>query len=47
MFDKWAEHLEPLIKKYDKRKHPLDYANRYQLLVMVVLSARDFDKHIN
>ncbi len=47
MFDKWAEHLEPLIKKYDKRKHPLDYANRYQLLVMVVLSAQDSDKHIN
>jgi len=43
----WAEHLEPLIKKYEKRKHPLDYANRYQLLVMVILSAQDSDKHIN
>lgn len=47
MFDNWAEHLEPLIQKYAKRKHPLDYANRYQLLVMVVLSAQDSDKHIN
>lgn len=45
--NEWAERLEPLIKKYEKRKHPLDYANRYQLLVMVVLSAQDSDKHIN
>jgi endonuclease III len=43
----WTENLEPLIKKYEKRKHPLDYANRYQLLVMVILSAQDSDKHIN
>jgi len=41
------EDLEPLIIKYEKRKHPLNYANRYQLLVMVVLSAQDSDKHIN
>ena len=47
MMNNWAENLEPLIKKYEKRKHPLDYANRYQLLVMVVLSAQDSDKHIN
>jgi endonuclease III len=47
MMNNWAEHLEPLIKKYEKRKHPLDYANRYQLLVMVILSAQDSDKHIN
>jgi endonuclease III len=45
--NKWAEHLEPLIKKYEKRKHPLNYANRYQLIVMVILSAQDSDKHIN
>jgi endonuclease III len=43
----WAEYLEPLIKKYEGKKHPLNYANRYQLLVMVVLSAQDSDKHIN
>ena len=41
------EYLEPLMKQYDKRKHPLDYKNRYQLLVMVILSAQDSDKHIN
>jgi endonuclease III len=45
--NKWEEHLEPLIKKYEKRKHPLNYANRYQLTVMVILSAQDSDKHIN
>ena len=43
----WNEQLEPLFKLYDGRKHPLDYQNRYQLLVMVILSARDSDKHIN
>lgn len=43
----WAEHLNPLIKKYEKRKHPLDYSNRFQLVVMVILSAQDSDKHIN
>lgn len=47
IMNNWAEHLEPLIKKYGKRKHPLDYTNRYQLLVMVILSAQDSDKHIN
>ncbi|HEY9125045.1 MAG TPA: endonuclease III [Bacteroidales bacterium] len=43
----WSEKIEPLLKLYGKRKHPLDYQNRYQLLVMVILSARDSDKHIN
>ena len=43
----WAESIKPLLEKYGKKKHPLDYANRYQLLVMVVLSAQDSDKHIN
>ena len=47
MMKNWAEYLEPLIKKYEKRKHPLNYANRYQLLVMVILSAQDSDRHIN
>jgi endonuclease III len=41
------ENLEPLLQTYGKRKHPLEYENRYQLLVMVILSAQDSDKHIN
>ena len=32
---------------YRDKKHPLNYTNRYQLLVMVILSAQDSDKHIN
>jgi len=43
----WAKALKPLIKKYKGKKHPLDYKNVYQLLVMVVLSAQDSDRHIN
>ncbi len=43
----WLDALLPLFKKYAKRKHPLDSKNRYQLVVMVILSARDSDKHIN
>ncbi len=43
----WNKALQPLIKKYKGKKHPLDYKNRYQLLVMVILSAQDSDKHIN
>ncbi|MFI5164613.1 MAG: endonuclease III domain-containing protein [Bacteroidia bacterium] len=43
----WAEAIQPLIQKYKGKKHPLDYKNTYQLLVMVVLSAQDSDKHIN
>jgi len=43
----WAEAFKPLIKKYKGKKHPLEYKNTYQLLVMVVLSAQDSDKHIN
>jgi endonuclease III len=41
------EYLAPLIELYKKRKHPLDYKNRYQLAVMVILSAQDSDAHIN
>jgi len=47
MEQNWLKNIEPLIEKYSKRKHPLDYKNRYQLLVMVILSAQDSDKHIN
>ena len=43
----WPEAIKPLLKKYKQTKHPLDYKNVYQLLVMVVLSAQDSDKHIN
>ncbi|HEV8079388.1 MAG TPA: endonuclease III [Chitinophagaceae bacterium] len=43
----WAKAIQPLIKKYKGEKHPLEYKNIYQLLVMVVLSAQDSDKHIN
>jgi len=43
----WAVVLKPLIAKYKNEKHPLDYHNIYQLMVMVVLSAQDSDAHIN
>ncbi|RBN51589.1 endonuclease III [Flavobacterium psychrolimnae] len=43
----WAEKLKPIVKKYKGRKHPLDYHNLYQLMVMVVLSAQDSDANIN
>ena len=43
----WPEAIEPLLKKYKGKKHPLDYKNNYQLLVGVILSAQDSDKHIN
>jgi endonuclease-3 len=43
----WSEAIRPLLQKYDQKKHPLEYKNVYQLLVMVVLSARDTDDHIN
>ena len=43
----WPEAIKPLIKKYKGQKHPLDYKNTYQLLVSVVLSAQDSDRHIN
>ena len=43
----WPEAIQPLLKKYKKTKHPLDYKDVYQLMVMVVLSAQDSDRHIN
>jgi endonuclease-3 len=39
--------LQLLFKKYGKKKHPLDYANVYQLVVMVVLSAQTTDALVN
>jgi len=41
------EDIKPLIKKYKGKKHPLNYENTYQLLVGVILSAQDSDRHIN
>lgn len=43
----WPVSIKPLLKKYKQTKHPLNYKNVYQLLVMVILSAQDSDKHIN
>src|SRR6185436_7633203 len=43
----WQKELQPLIKKYKGKKHPLDYRNPYELLVSVVLSAQDSDRNIN
>lgn len=43
----WVEKLAPILKKYKGKKHPLDYHNLYQLMVMVVLSAQDSDANIN
>lgn len=43
----WSDAVKPLLKKYKDTKHPLEYGSTYQLLVMVVLSAQDSDKHIN
>ena len=39
--------LQLLFKKYGKKKHPLDYANIYQLIIMVVLSAQTTDAIVN
>lgn len=43
----WEKKLEPILEKYKGKKHPLDYKNTYQLLIMVVLSAQDSDANIN
>ena len=43
----WAEAIKPLLKKYKGKKHPLEYRTTYELLVMVILSAQDSDRHIN
>ena len=43
----WAIALQPLLKKYKGKKHPLEYQNYYQLLCMVVLSAQVTDVLIN
>jgi len=43
----WAKAVQPLLKKYKGKKHPLEYKNLYQLVVMVVLSAQSTDHIIN
>ena len=43
----WPVAMQPLIKKYKNKPHPLEYKSTYQLLVMVVLSAQDSDRNIN
>ena len=43
----WQKEIQPLLKKYKGKKHPLDYRNPYELLVAVVLSAQDSDRNIN
>jgi endonuclease-3 len=43
----WPEAIQPLLKKYKNKQHPLEYKNVYQLVVMVILSAQDSDRNIN
>ncbi|MFA6470295.1 MAG: endonuclease III [Bacteroidota bacterium] len=43
----WNKELQPLFKKYRGKKHPLQYDNSYQLIVMIVLSARASDVMVN
>src|SRR4249919_2321188 len=43
----WPEAIQPLLKKYKGKKHPIEYKNIYQLVVMVILSAQDSDRNIN
>ncbi len=44
----WQQALQPLIRKYKGKQHPLDHHhNPYELLVTVVLSAQDSDRNIN
>jgi endonuclease-3 len=43
----WPKAIRPLLEKYKDKKHPLDFHNNYQLLVMVVLSAQSTDLIVN
>jgi endonuclease-3 len=43
----WQKEIQPLIAKYKGKKHPLEYRSTYELIVAVVLSAQDSDRHIN
>ncbi len=44
---KWQKEIQPLLKKYRGKKHPLEYKSLYELVVAVVLSAQDSDRNIN
>src|SRR6187455_2161958 len=43
----WPKAIQPLLKKYKNKKHPLEYGNKYELLVMVILSSQMTDKLVN
>ena len=43
----WVKAIQPLLKKYKGQKHPLEYENTFQLVVMVILAAQDSDRNIN
>jgi endonuclease-3 len=43
----WPEAMRPLLKEYAGKKHPLEFQNVYQLIVVVVLSARSTDSFVN
>jgi len=39
LFNDWTNKLQPIIQLYKDRKHPLEYTNLYELVIMVILSA--------
>ncbi len=43
----YFSYLQPLFRKYGQRRHPLEYKNTYQLVIMVVLSAQTTDSMVN
>jgi len=43
----WEVKLDPILQKYKNKKHPLNYNNIYQLMIMVILSGQDSDANIN
>ena len=47
LFQDWPKEVKPLLQKYKGKKHPLDYKNLYQVVVMIILSAQDSDANIN
>lgn len=43
----WKTAIRPLVEKYAGKRHPLEYRNNYQLIVMVILSAQSTDDIVN
>jgi endonuclease-3 len=43
----WPAAMRPLVAKYAGKRHPLEYGNTYQLLVMVILSGQATDVIVN